>query len=76
MTRTSLSRRILLAMAAMAAMTALLGPAAHAQDIRERNLRFAFSLAKDHPLGLGAQKFADAVAQKSGGRMKVTLYPN
>lgn len=76
MTRTSLSRRILLAMAAMASMTALLGPAAHAQDIRERNLRFAFSLAKDHPLGLGAQKFADAVAQKSGGKMKVTLYPN
>jgi tripartite ATP-independent transporter DctP family solute receptor len=76
MTRTSLSRRILLAMAAMAATTALLGPAAHAQEIRERNLRFAFSLAKDHPLGLGAQKFADAVAQKSGGRMKVTLYPN
>ncbi|MGF6527972.1 TRAP transporter substrate-binding protein [Variovorax sp. PvP013] len=73
MTRTTLSRRILLA---MAATTALLGPAAHAQDIRERNLRFAFSLAKDHPLGLGAQRFADAVAQKSGGKMKVTLYPN
>jgi tripartite ATP-independent transporter DctP family solute receptor len=57
---------------------ALLGSAwqAQAQDIKERNLRFAFSLAKDHPLGTGAQKFADAVAQKSGGKMKVTLFPN
>ena len=50
--------------------------AAQAQDIKERNLRFAFSLAKDHPLGLGAQKFADAVAAKSGGKMKVSLFPN
>lgn len=57
---------------------ALLGATAtvHAQDIKERNLRFAFSLAKDHPLGQGAQKFADAVASKSGGKMKVTLFPN
>ncbi|MDM0014833.1 TRAP transporter substrate-binding protein [Variovorax sp. J22P168] len=47
-----------------------------AQEIKERNLRFAFSLAKDHPFGVGAQKFADAVAQKSGGKMKVTLFPN
>jgi tripartite ATP-independent transporter DctP family solute receptor len=58
----------------------LLGGASIAQaqspDIKERNLRFAFSLAKDHPLGTGAQKFADAVSQKSGGKMKVTLFPN
>lgn len=62
----------------MAAGLALLGgiSAAQAQDIKERNLKFAFSLAKDHPLGTGAQKFADAVAQKSGGKMKVTLFPN
>ena len=66
----------------LAAITgiALLGGAwqahAQAQDVKERTLRFAFSLAKDHPLGTGAQVFADAVAQKSGGKMKVTLFPN
>ncbi len=49
--------------------------AAQAQEIKERNLKFAFSLAKDHPLGAGAQKFADLVAQKSAGKIKVTLYP-
>jgi tripartite ATP-independent transporter DctP family solute receptor len=47
-----------------------------AQEIKERNLKFAFSLAKDHPLGLGAQKFADLVVQKSSGKMKVSVYPN
>ncbi|WP_084652415.1 TRAP transporter substrate-binding protein [Ottowia thiooxydans] len=69
------ARRALLTMISAAA---LLGAttAAQAQDIKERNLRFAFSLAKDHPLGMGAQKFADAVASKSGGKMKVTLFPN
>lgn len=48
--------------------------AAHAQDIRERELRFAMSLAADHPLGIAGQKFADLVSEKSGGRMKVSLY--
>jgi tripartite ATP-independent transporter DctP family solute receptor len=61
---------------ALVAGAALCGAvAAQAQDIKERNLRFAFSLAQDHPFGTGAKKFADAVAQKSGGKMKVTLFP-
>lgn len=67
------------AFAALTASTLLLGSAllpAYAQEIHERTLRFAFSLAKDHPFGVGAQKFADAVAQKSGGKMKVALFPN
>ncbi len=51
-------------------------PAALAQEVKERNLKFAFSLAKDHPLGQGAQKFADLVAQKSGGKIKVSIYAN
>src|SRR5215217_7704507 len=68
-------RRALLAAAGAAALLAA-APAALAQDIKERNLKFAFSLAKDHPLGQGAQKFADLVAQKSGGKMKVNLFPN
>ena len=66
--------------AAMATIGALAlactAPSALAQDIKERNLKFAFSLAKDHPLGQGAQKFADLVGQKSGGKIKVTLFAN
>jgi len=77
MHKTSLrtARRSLLALAAGLAFSfGVAGPAA-AQDIKERNLRFAFSLAKDHPLGTGAQAFADAVARKSGGKIKVNLFP-
>ena len=43
-----------------------------AQEVKERTLKFAFSLAKDHPMGVGAQNFADLVAQKSGGKLKIT----
>ena len=49
---------------------------ARAQDIKERNLKFAFSLAKDHPMGVGAQKLSDLVTQKSGGKIKINLFPN
>jgi TRAP-type transport system periplasmic protein len=73
--KTSTLRRAVLAATGALALAATL-PAAMAQDVKERNLKFAFSLAKDHPLGVGAQKFADLVAQKSGGKIKVTLFPN
>jgi tripartite ATP-independent transporter DctP family solute receptor len=49
---------------------------AHAADIKERTLRFAFQSAKEHPIGVGAQKFADLVSQKSGGKITVKLFPN
>jgi len=47
---------------------------ASAQDIQERELRFAMSLAADHPLGVAGQRFADLVSEKSGGKLKVSLY--
>ena len=66
-----------LAACAMAALILVVAPfTTQAQETKVRNLRFAFSLAKDHPIGLGAQKFADLVAQKSGGKIKVTLFPS
>ena len=70
----SLCRRTLALMAGATLMIA--ASAAHGQDIQERHLKFAFSLAKDHPLGVGAQKFADLVSEKSGGKMTVALFPN
>lgn len=70
----SLIRRTLIG--AAGALLLAQAPAALAQDVKERNLKFAFSLAKDHPLGQGAQKFSDLVAQKSGGKIKVSIYAN
>ena len=49
---------------------------AQAQDIKERTLKFSYGQPKEHPMGVGVQKFADLVAQKSGGKIKVTPYPN
>lgn len=75
MNATNRLRRTVLALLGSALLAGAIFPV-NGQEIKQRNLRFAFSLAKDHPLGAGAQKFADAVAHKSGGKMKVTLFPN
>lgn len=48
---------------------------AQAADYRDQTLRFAFQNVKDHPQGLGAQRFADLVSEKSDGKMKVRLFP-
>lgn len=48
---------------------------AQAADYRDQTLRFAFQNVKDHPQGLGAQKFAELVSEKSDGKIKVRLFP-
>ncbi|HYH70550.1 MAG TPA: TRAP transporter substrate-binding protein [Methyloceanibacter sp.] len=45
-------------------------------EIKDRTLRFAFQNAQEHPQGQGAKKFADIVEQKSGGKIKVRLFPS
>jgi tripartite ATP-independent transporter DctP family solute receptor len=47
---------------------------AFAQE-KEQNFRLALQNPKGHPLEVGAQKFAELVAAKSGGKMKVTVFP-
>ena len=49
----------------------LLAGASHAQDIKERTRRMSFVNVKDHPHGVGAERFAELVNQKSGGKMVV-----
>ncbi len=46
---------------------------AHAQ---ERTFKFALNGPEGHPAVAGMKKFADTVATKSGGRMKVNLFLN
>ena len=46
-----------------------------AADIKERNIKFPIVNQIDHPQGIGAKKFAELVEQKSGGKMKVKVYP-
>ena len=42
---------------------------------QERAIKFANQNDKGHPVILGMEKFAELVAAKSGGRLKVTVYP-
>jgi TRAP-type transport system periplasmic protein len=51
----------------MSSLLSLVG-GGYAQDIKDRNFKFAFVLHKEHPLGFGAQKFADLVSQKVAPR--------
>jgi TRAP-type transport system periplasmic protein len=59
--------KTLLALAAVATVGS-----AMAQD---RTFKFALQNPKGHPLEIGAQKFAELVAAKSGGKMKVNVFP-
>ncbi len=68
------SRRLATGLIASALCAAglLLGGGAQAQ---ERTLRMSFVNVKDHPHGIGAERFAELVSQKSGGKLVIKLYP-
>jgi len=44
-------------------------------QVREQTLRWTTQNPATHPIAQGGQKFADLVAQKSGGKMTVKLFP-
>ncbi len=45
-----------------------------AADVKERAIKLSYVTAKDSPYGLGVARFADLVAQKSEGKIKVRGY--
>ena len=49
--------------------------AAWAQDIQERTIKVGHLNNTDHPTSLGVKKFAELVAAKSGGKIKVSEFP-
>ncbi|MEF7612423.1 TRAP transporter substrate-binding protein [Aquincola sp. MAHUQ-54] len=49
--------------------------AVSAQDIQERTIKFGHLNNADHPMSMGAKKFAEIVAAKSGGKLTVREYP-
>jgi TRAP-type transport system periplasmic protein len=69
-----MKRLVIKSIAAAVAFTAF--GMASAQDIKERTLKFAVAGPENHPAVPGMKKFADAVAAKSGGKIKVTLFLN
>ena len=64
-------KRLMLKTLAAAVAIAAFG-VAHAQ---ERTIKFATQNPKGHPIVMGLEKFAEVVAAKSGGKIKVNLFP-
>ena len=67
-------KRLLIKTLLATAALSLCGLAA-AQDIKERSFKLALQNPKGHPLEMGAVKFAEIVAQRSGGKIKVNVFP-
>lgn len=65
-----------LGLAIAAGVLAMGSMQAYAQDIQERKIKFSYAVAKDNPIGLAVDKYAQIVNAKSGGKIKVTGYPN
>ena len=61
--------------ATLVGAAALLAGEASAQ-VSERTLRWAQQNSLEHPQGQGAKKFAELVEQKSGGKIKVRVFPS
>lgn len=59
----------------MAAAAALLTCTLAQAQVQQRSIKFAFQNNKGHPQEMGAQKFADLVAAKSGGKITVKTFP-
>jgi TRAP-type transport system periplasmic protein len=69
-----MKRRLMMktVLAALAAVS--FGTSAYAADFSERTLRLGVQNPKGHPAEMGAQKFADLIAEKSGGKIKVRVF--
>ena len=71
-----MSRRTFVAAVASAIALTLVAGASSAQDIQERTIRWGHLNNPDHPVSMGVKKFAEIVAAKSGGKLKIREYPS
>lgn len=66
--------------AAIALVSIALAPigasAQPAPDAQERTIKFGHLNNPDHPVSLGVKKFAELLAAKSGGKLKVNEFPS
>ncbi|RYF17729.1 MAG: TRAP transporter substrate-binding protein [Comamonadaceae bacterium] len=65
-----------IAHAAAAGALLLASLAASAQDVQERTIKFGHLNNTDHPVSMGVKRFAELLAAKSGGKLKVQEFPS
>src|SRR3954466_36422 len=68
-------KRLFLRSAVCVALLAFSSLSAQAQDVQERTIKFGHLNNTDHPVSMGVKKFAELLAAKSGGKMKVQEFP-
>lgn len=68
--------RFLVRTLALGAAAFALAGSALAQDIQERTIKFGHLNNTDHPVSFGVKRFAELVAAKSGGKLKVQEFPS
>ena len=56
-------------------LAAALASPASAQDAQERTIKFGHLNNADHPVSFGVKRFAELLAAKSGGKLKVQEFP-
>ena len=61
---------------AVASLVAMVWAPASAQEIQERTIKFGHLNNTDHPVSMGVKRFAELVAAKSGGKLKVQEFPS
>lgn len=49
---------------------------AHAADFKDRQIKVSHVVPKDHPFQVGLEKYAEIVAAKTDGKMKMRGYPD
>ena len=67
-----MKRALLKSLVAVAALVAFGSTFA---QVQERTIKFATQNPKGHPITMGMEKFAEIVQAKSGGKIKVNLFP-
>jgi tripartite ATP-independent transporter DctP family solute receptor len=67
--------RSLFATAALATLASIGLAGTAAAQVQERTFKLGLQNPKGHPLEQGATKFAELVAQRSGGKLKVNVFP-
>ena len=66
-------KRLLLSPLALA--VCLTAADSNAADIKDRVIKFGYSVHEVHPLGKGATRFSELVAEKSAGKIKPKNFP-
>jgi tripartite ATP-independent transporter DctP family solute receptor len=61
--------------AAIGAAVLAMAVSAKAQDVQERVIKFGHLNNADHPVSMGVKRFAELLAAKSGGKLKVQEFP-